>query len=250
MVTTESYDEYKREYNVSLSRIRSYLAGSTRNRTIMIECDRRLSDAKRCATAMAAMAEIEGNAMRMAEAQSLLERDIGPLGKEIQRQLGATSTVQQQQQHHHQHRQELFYQAPDIESGNRGDHNDGMLDSLIQSSDDLLRDSQAILAETEEIGTRTLHQMGRQREQIENSNQHLTALQAATHKAKSILSSMVYRAWRSKMALYVMIVVLTGANLYALYYILILKHQKKHDPQQQPNNNNDPPNNEEPPKFL
>ena len=200
----------------------------------MIECDRRLSDAKRCATAMQAMAEIEGNTMRIAEAKNFLERDVAPLAKEIQRQLAAltqpnampTSNMTQQQLQ--QQRQELFYQAPDIESGDNNDADAGdnmLMDSLIQSSDDLLRDSQNVLAETEEISTRTLQQMGRQREQLENSNQHLTALQTATEQAKNILSGMVYRAWRSKMSLYFMIFLLTCANIYALYHILYKKHR-------------------------
>ena len=54
-----------------------------------------------------------------------LERDIGPLAKEVQRALNDTG------------REELFYQAPTAGDGNRD------MESLIQSSDDLLRESHA-----------------------------------------------------------------------------------------------------------
>ena len=219
-----------------MSRIRSYLAGSSRSRTIMIECDRRLSDAKRCATAMQAMAEIEGNALRTAEAKNLLERDIAPLSKEIQRHLATTNPANNNNNNNtanpttaptiEQQRQELFYQAPDIESNNNNNNNNNSdMDALIQSSDDLLRDSQSILAETEEIGTRTLHQLGRQREQIENSNQQLNAIQTTTQRATAILSGMMYRAWKSKVSLYCMILLLTCANAFVLYRIYKKHHR-------------------------
>lgn len=54
-----------------------------------------------------------------------IERDIGPLAKEVQRALNDTG------------REELFYHAPNVDGANRD------MESLIQSSDDLLRESQA-----------------------------------------------------------------------------------------------------------
>lgn len=221
MVTSEAYEEYKREYDSSLSRVRNHLASPKREMSIMIECDRLLSDAKRCATAMQAMAEIEGNVHRTNEAKKLLERDITPLAKEINRQLSKSQPKTNAE------REELFYQAPDIEStDNLDNYNNTDMDALIQSSDDLLQESRSILAETEEIGTRTLQQMGRQREQIENSNQHLADLQTAASRAKIILGSMAYRAWKSKITLYCMIITLLAANGYVLY--LIFKKHSKH----------------------
>jgi len=159
---------------------------------------------------MQAMAEVQGNPLKVREAKNLLERDISPLAKEIEKQLNEMS------------RQELFYQAPDIESAGGDHHSD--LDSLIHSSDALLRESQSILAETEQIGTATLQQMGRQREQLENSNRQLDAVLAATLKAKNILVSMSWRAWKSKFGLYCMIALLSAANL----YLLVRNFKKKH----------------------
>jgi vesicle transport through interaction with t-SNAREs protein 1 len=155
---------------------------------------------------MQGLAEVEGNAMRTREAQQRLQRDIGPLAKEVQRALSEV-----------QGRDELFYQAPDIEQGSS-------MDSLIQSSDDLLRESQNILAETEHIGTTTLQQMGRQREQLHNMNVHLEAVQAVAVQAKNILKSMAIKACKSKLALYVMILALAWANFYVLYRIFEKNH--------------------------
>jgi vesicle transport through interaction with t-SNAREs protein 1 len=166
-----------------------------------------LAEAKKCATAMQGLAEVEGDVMRTREAQQRLERDIGPLAKEVQRALTETGG-----------REELFYQAPDIEQGSS-------MDSLLQSSDDLLRESQSILAETEHIGTTTLQQMGRQREQINNANTSLAAVQAVAVQAKNILVSMSRRAFKSKLALYAMIAALAMANFYVLYRIF-KKHHK------------------------
>lgn len=164
---------------------------------------------------MQAMAEVQGNPMLVRDAKNLLERDIQPLSAEVEKQLNNLG------------REELFYQAPDIEAG--GSNGGGDLDSLIHSSDALLRESQSILAETEHIGNATLQQMGRQREQLENSNRNLDALRAATLQAKNILVSMSWRAWKSKLALYCMIAMLTTANLYVLYRNFKKKHAAHDD---------------------
>jgi vesicle transport through interaction with t-SNAREs 1 len=163
--------------------------------------------------AMQGLAETEGNALRVGEARSLLQRDVTPLAKEIQRALNEMG------------RDELFpsaaaaaaatthaYQPPDMDHGSSSD-----LEALIQSSDDLLRESQSILAETEHIGTSTLHQMGRQREQIENANSSLEAVTRVALEARGILTRMSRRAFKNKLFLYFMIALLGSANLYVLY---------------------------------
>ena len=136
-------------------------------------------------------------------------RDINPLAKEVQRALQEMG------------REELFYQAPDIENGDTS-----TMESLIQSSDDLLRESRSILADTEHIGTSTIQQMGRQREQLQNANQALQAVTATAQRAKQLLGSMSRKALQSKLGLYFMIVVLGAANIYVLY--LIYKKTSSH----------------------
>ena len=113
------------EYNANLSRIRSFLAG-TRSPVTLQECQRLLGEAKKCATAMQGLAEVEGNQMKIREASQRLERDVTPLSKEVQRALNETN------------REELFYQAP-----NPGSPTSGDMESLISNSDALLRESQA-----------------------------------------------------------------------------------------------------------
>ena len=113
------------EYNAYLSRIRSFLAGA-RSPVTLQECQRLLGEAKKCATAMQGLAEVEGNPMKIREASLRLERDLTPLSKEVQRALNETN------------REELFYQAPDPSSPSNLD-----MESLISNSEDLLRESQA-----------------------------------------------------------------------------------------------------------
>ena len=163
---------------------------------------------------MLGLAEVEGNAMRVTEARHLLKRDIGPLAKEVSRAL------------HEMGREELFYEAPDIESA-YGAGSSSDMDSLIQSSEDLLRESQSILMETEYIGDQTLYQMSRQREQLQNASHSLQAVQNAAGTAGRILKSMSWRACRSRLALYVMIAALGAANLFVLYCIY-KKHHHRH----------------------
>ena len=76
---------------------------------------------------MQGLAEVEGNPMKVREASQRIERDIGPLAKEVQRALNNTD------------REELFYQAPNgTEGAGSGD-----MESLISTSESLLRESQA-----------------------------------------------------------------------------------------------------------
>jgi vesicle transport through interaction with t-SNAREs protein 1 len=200
------------EYKAYLSRVRSFLAGTTRNRSTLAECERLLKEAKQCATAMRGLAEVEGNNMRVQEAKQIIERDIGPLAKEVERALNEMG------------REELFYQAPDVEQQQQQEAAASQFDSLIQSSDDLLRESQAVLAETEHIGTSTLQQMGRQREQIEGASRNAEAVRDVALQAKRILMSMGRKACKSKLALYAMIGLLMAANLYLLFDIFTKHH--------------------------
>lgn len=169
---------------------------------------------------MLGLAEVEGNAMRVTEARHLLERDIGPLAREVQRAL------------HEMGREELFYEAPtaDLEYAAAGAAGSSDMDSLIQSSEDLLRESQSILMETEYIGDQTLYQMSRQREQLQNAGQSLQAVQNAVGTAGRVLKSMSRRACRSRFALHVMIATLGAANLFVLYCIYKKHHRHSEDP--------------------
>ena len=203
-----------------MARIRSFLAGTSRNRSTLSECQRLLSEAQDCAAAMQGIAEVNGDSFKANEAAQLVQRQISPLSKEVNRALQELGREElfgsAQQQSQSQSNSQNYYNPPGSD-----------MESLIQSSDDLLRESQSILAETEQVGTRTLLQMGQQRDQLENTNRHLDAVQAAAVQAKNILQSMSRRACRSRMALYTMIALLLASNLYVLYKI----YQKKHPAQ-------------------
>ncbi|GKY92679.1 hypothetical protein MPSEU_000238000 [Mayamaea pseudoterrestris] len=213
-----TYEDYEREYHDILARIRNFLAGA-RNYATLQEAQSMLNEAKRCATAMQGLAEVEGNSLRVQESRNLLQRDIGPLSREVQRQLNECQT------------QELMggttmsssggggYQPPDLES------NYTDMDSLIRSSEDLLRESHSIMYETEHIGNTTLLQMGRQREQLENTNRHLQAVRQVAEQAKNILTGLGRRALKNKIALYCMIALLAWANLYVLHLIYKKPHK-------------------------
>jgi hypothetical protein len=212
---------FQQNYNDQLSRIRGYLA-CTRTRTTLTQCQEALDAAKEAATAMQAMAEVEGNAMRVREAQMLISRDIGPLAAEVQRALNA---MQQE---------ELFYHGPmasGMDSSNNnnysGNGTSSDMESLIRNSEELLRESQTICADTEHIGNQTLFQLGRQREQLQNANRSLDGVLAATRQAKNILRSMSNRACRTRFGLYCSIAVLTAANIFVIYCI-IRKHRHAH----------------------
>lgn len=168
--------------------------------------------------------------IRQRQAQLHLERDIVPLQKEITRaltELGRQELFSIDAGHHPYHQQQHHHYYHD-DDANRGPNASDMA-ALIQSSDELLRESQSILMETEQIGTETLLQMGRQREQLENTQRHLEAVRQVTVRAKAILTNLGRRACRSRLALYGMITVLLLANLYVLYRIY-RKHTDRSEP--------------------
>jgi vesicle transport through interaction with t-SNAREs 1 len=195
-----------------LARIRSYLAGSTRTRTTLTECERLLSEARACAMYMYQMAPPD-SPLQM-QAHQRLDRDLGPLATEVQRQLHDMMMTRDNNASN-----DLFYQPPHMR-----DQQD--LESLIASSEDLLRESHSILADTEMIGTSTLQQMGRQREQLQNATTNLEAVQNVAFRAKTILTGMSRRALKNKLCLYFLIAALTAANMYVLVLIFKKQHRK------------------------
>ncbi|EED93182.1 v-snare protein, Vti1 C-terminal half-like protein [Thalassiosira pseudonana CCMP1335] len=76
----------------------------------------------------------------------------------------------------------------------------------------LLRETQALCAESEQIGASTLEQMGRQREQLERTSGFIQQSLENTEQARQILKEMAYRALKNKIFLYCVIGVLVLAN--------------------------------------
>ena len=173
-------DDEKQEYNAALAKIRSFLAGN-RSRETLTQCQSLLESARSHATAMQGLAEVEGNPARVTESKQRIQRDIGPLSKEVKRQLDGMA------------RQDLFnenaagYEAPQMGGGGGGQSD---MQGLLSNSEDMLRESLALCADSEEIGTSTLLQMGRQREQLETTAGHIDATRNAVEQAGTILRSM------------------------------------------------------------
>lgn len=95
-----------------------------------------MDEARKCASAMQGLAEVEGNPQRVTESKQRIERDIGPLSREVKRQLDDMG------------RNDLFggtagsgYQAPGMQGGNYND-----MDRLLSNSEDMLRGSLAYVA--------------------------------------------------------------------------------------------------------
>mmetsp|Transcript_28832 Transcript_28832/g.57508 ORF Transcript_28832/g.57508 Transcript_28832/m.57508 type:complete len:95 (-) Transcript_28832:87-371(-) len=82
----------------------------------------------------------------------------------------------------------------------------------MRNSEHLLRETQALCAESEQIGAATLETMGRQREQIERSSGFLQESLQNTEQARQIMKEMAYRAFKNKIFLYCVIALLVIAN--------------------------------------
>jgi len=201
---SESYEDYEREYNACLSRIRSFLAASTRSRTTLQECERLLAQAKQHATAMQGLAEVEGNPMKIREASQKIERDVLPLSREVARALNNDGG-----------REELFYQAPGANGDSNG-YNAGDMESLIGSSESMLRESLSLTMETERIGNSTLEQMGRQREQLLGANANIMRTREIALQASRVLTELGRKSFNNKIVLYVLVGILIFANCWAL----------------------------------
>jgi len=179
------------EYDQCISKVRSFLSSNARSLTTLRECDRLLSAARRCATSMEQLAEESGDPFKINVSKRRVSEDIAPLLAEVGR---ATQERENGDYVHQQNqRSELFsgYRAPTL-NGDSGEGNGDTddMEMLIRNSDDLLRESQALCAETEETGAETLGLMGRQREQLQNASNHLSGAQAYITEAKDILQAM------------------------------------------------------------
>mmetsp|Transcript_13536 Transcript_13536/g.20601 ORF Transcript_13536/g.20601 Transcript_13536/m.20601 type:complete len:183 (+) Transcript_13536:174-722(+) len=173
-----------------------------------MECERLLEAASKCATAMQAMAEVEGNPLRTEEAQNLVKRDLTPLRDEISKSLknSSGSLVLESP-----NKEDLFYSPP-----NDSEYQNLTTQSLIQNSEDLLRESQAVLADTEQIGMSTLTQMSTQREQMQSASDNMNETLNATAQARLLLRKMRTKLFKNKLFLYAMIAILLFLNGFVL----------------------------------
>lgn len=169
---------------------------------------------------MQGLAEIEGDPFKSEEARRKLEQDIGPLEEEIKGRKatinggggissvfkrsnnnaagGGQQTMSSDERYLFGNRGSAAYAPPSI----GGDGADGDLESgndfapvteaqqRMQDSEHLLRETQALCAESEQIGASTLETMGRQREQIERSGGLIEQSLENTRQARQIMKEM------------------------------------------------------------
>jgi len=87
---------------------------------------------------MQGLAEVEGNPMKIKDASQKIERDIGPLSKEVTRALNINA--EGNGNGGEGEREELFAQVPGMHGRDYG-YNSSDMESLIGSSEDMLRES-------------------------------------------------------------------------------------------------------------
>lgn len=123
------------DYQSTLTQIRSLLA-SKRSAANLTECQRLLRMARTAATALQALAEVDGDYVRIQHAQARLDRELTPLQLEISR--GGNNSNNNNSSAASANNDDLFYRPTDLEQ-------QGMLDTeaLMASSHALLRESQA-----------------------------------------------------------------------------------------------------------
>lgn len=222
---SQTYDEYEQEYKQCLSRVRSFLSSHARSQTTLRECNRLLSQARRCASAMETLVEEGGaDAFKIADSKRRTEREIMPLMQEVESALREKETGEIALD---RNKADLFrggvgYEAPDLQQEN----GQSEMATLIQNSESLLLESQALCVETEHLGSETLNTMGMQGEQLLSAREQLRGANSYVDDARHLLRNMNRKALRNKRFLYLIIAVLVVANVLA-FIAVIHKHTKK-----------------------
>ena len=186
-----------------------------------------IQNAKQCIHAMQGLAEIEGDPFKATEAKRKLERDIGPLEEEIKgrktsngsgilggfkrtnntanrnNNRGKNAPLSSDEKYLFGNNSRTSYAPPTIGGENQMDisdlemgDNDSLttplttMDQSMINSEHLLRETQALCAESEQIGNSTLETMGRQREQIERGGNLIQESLQNTEQARAIMKQM------------------------------------------------------------
>lgn len=205
---SKQYEDYEQEYNDCIGRIQNVLA-STRSVSALNESDVLLSTAKDCAHAMQALAEVDGDPLKIEKSKRRLREEISPLSKEISKSINECSS-----------REILFGGGSQDNSSSGSGNSGGQFRDFFAESQDLLRESQSLCADSEALGTHTLGRMGMQREQLEITYDNVKQTINYTDRAGILLSEMRYRALKSKAFLYFIIGVLIIANGFALHHLV------------------------------
>lgn len=242
---SETYEDYEQEFQEYLSRLRSFLTSQARSQTTLRQCDLLLTHAQRCATAMTSLAQTKNDSFLIHQAHIRI-REMEPLQQEVNRvrkeaehaargvlEVEDTDTRHDSHNANHDDEEEkrqrlLGYQPPDLERQQSQQHpqlfGNEDTQALISNSETLLMETQALCAESDQIGSETLFTMGRQRDQLENASGYMNSANQVIQKAKDVLEAMNRKALRNKRVLYGIIVLLIFANVAVI--IAIIKKKK------------------------
>jgi len=185
---------------------------------------------------MQGLAEIEGDPFKAEEAKRKLEREISPLESEVKARTsgvrgnskGITSVFGNGGAQFNGSADYLFgnrsHYAPPSLGGDDIEYGEFSaplteMEQRVRDSEHLLRETQALCAESEQIGAATLETMGHQREQIERSSNLIQQSLENTEQARRIMKEMASRALRNKMVLYCMIALLLIGNAMAIHHL-------------------------------
>ena len=180
---------------------------------------------------MQGLAEIEGDPFKAEEAKGKLEREIDPLESEIkERKYGNNKNKgigsvfgsgQPDRSSDYLFGNRSQYAPPAIGGSDDIEYSAPLteIEQRIQDSEYLLRETQSLCAESEQIGLSTLETMGRQREQIERSSNFIRQSLENTEQARKIMKEMANRAFRNKLFLYCLIALLLIANAMAVHHL-------------------------------
>jgi len=166
---------------------------------------------------MEKLAKEGGDNFQAAEAKRLADHEIAPLIQEVEcalreRESGVVMIER--------NRTELFagssYKAPNLDGNDEGQ----MMEALIQDSDDLLLESQALCAQSEQIGLSTLNSMGMQREQLHSAHENISGARSTVEQARGLLKNLNHKALRNKRFLYFVIAILIIANICVIIAII------------------------------
>jgi len=112
------------------------------------------------------------------------------------------------------------YRAPSLGGNSSNNNSNSDMEMLIQNSESMLRESQALCFNSEQVGADTLFSMNRQREQLHGASDHLAGAREKVEQARVLLGSMSRKALRNKMFLYGIIGLLIVANFFVLVAII------------------------------
>jgi len=110
------------------------------------------------------------------------------------------------------------YKAWVKESEQHGSENLKSSNTKLDRSTALLNQGRSLVHEADDIGGNTIADLEQQKKRIEFAKENVEDTRSATDKARDVLKMIQNRAFRYKLFLYLMILLLGGLNVVVIYY--------------------------------